>query len=48
MTCLSMTTVHKIMTSSGAYNLKTFLEKNNHEIVKQIVELGLSIQTDKM
>ena len=31
---------------SGAYNLKTFLEKNNHEIVKQIVELGLSIQTD--
>ena len=32
---------------SGAYNLRTYLDKNNHEIVKKIVELGLSIQTDR-
>ena len=32
---------------SGAYNLRTFLDKNNHEIVEKLIELGLSIQTDR-
>lgn len=32
---------------SGAYNLRIFLEKNNHGIVRQLVELGLAVQTDR-
>tara|TARA_B100000282_G_C31565371_1_gene414092 strand:- start:109 stop:720 length:612 start_codon:yes stop_codon:yes gene_type:complete len=32
---------------SGAYNLRTYLDKNNHEIVEKIIELGLTIQTDR-
>ena len=32
---------------SGAYNLRTYSEENNHGIVKQLVEMGISIQADR-
>jgi hypothetical protein len=32
---------------TGSYILRTFLEKDNHEIIKQHTKLGLSIQSDR-